>query len=60
MSLQAEMAKLRARKARIEQSLARANEYPCPNRAYLSHRIARLVARYYDLEAQAAAPVEAS
>lgn len=52
MNLKSEMAKLRARKARIEKQLARVGEYPGHNRAYLSRRTASLAARYYVLESR--------
>lgn len=52
MNVKSEMAKLMARKARIEKSLAKVGEYPCPNRAYLSRRTASLAVRYYDLESR--------
>ena len=55
MRLQTEMAKLQARKARIEKRLVRAGEFASPGRAYLTRRVALLVARYYDLEQRIAA-----
>lgn len=49
MSLQSEMAKLIARKIRIEKCMARVNEFPCPNRAYLNRRMALLADRHMDV-----------
>ena len=55
MNVKSKMAKLMARQDRIEKRLARVGEYPCPGRAYLTRRVALLVARYYDLESRIAA-----
>lgn len=52
MNLKSEMAKLMAQRARIEKSLARDGEYPCPGRAYLTKRAALLVSKLYDLESR--------